>query len=66
MPEHSENEIYAVTCRLEQNVLKDQGIVPHVMSGYLQAISDVQKLFCESVFKIPIDYQQHLINLMED
>ena len=66
MLEHSENEIYAVTCRMEHAIVNDSRINPVYMMGALDTIKRIQDLMCETVHKIPKGRQEHLLNLMED
>ena len=65
MVEHSENEIYAVTCRMEHAIVNDSRINPVYMMGALDAINRIQELLCEKVEKIPRNYDEHLDNLLE-
>jgi hypothetical protein len=65
MVEHSENEIYAVTCRMENAIVNDSSINPVYMMGALDAIKRIQDLMCEKVEKVPIGYEDHLDNLLE-
>ena len=65
MVEHSDNEIYAVTCRMEHAIVNDSRINPVYMMGALDAIKRIQDLMCEKVEKIPRNYEDHLDNLLE-
>ena len=65
MVEHSENEIYAVTCRMEHAIVNDSRINPVYMMGALDAIKRIQDLMCEKVEKIPREHEEHLNNLLE-
>ena len=65
MVEHSENEIYAVTCRMEHVIVNYSKINPVYMMGALDAIKRIQDLMCENVDKVPSGYEDHLDNLLE-
>lgn len=65
MVEHSESEIYAVTCRMEHAIVNDSSINPVYMMGALDAIKRIQDLMCEKVEKIPRGYDDHLNELLE-
>lgn len=65
MLDHSENEIYAVTCRMEHAIVNDSRINPVYMMGALDAIKRIQDLMCEKVEKIPRNYEDRLDNLLE-
>ena len=65
MVEHSENEIYAVTCRMEHVIVNYSKINPVYMLGALDAIKRIQDLMCEKVEKVPRGYEDHLNELLE-
>lgn len=65
MVEHSENEIYAVTCRMEHALMNAVNINPVYMIGALDTIKRLQDLMCEKVDKVPRRYEDHLNELIE-